>query len=591
MFSWLASRWHFALALAGAACSLLWAGCSADAQKLAWRISFNNEADATRAVRVTAFVNEGGCGGPSVYRSTIARGQRAEAPPVLSPGRHGFGAQAVDVNCHLVAQGCTERDPSDSLMTVQVQLSSSPDVACAAAACLDTICAALVSDAGATDDGAAAGQAGCPTRGGCPAVVWRQIFGQGRSDTAAGLQPDGLGGFWLGATYLGTLALNAGALNTSQYDALLVRLDGSGRPVGGTVIGGDGLDAAGALATMPTGELLFGTKVTGAVKIGNQTFKSGGDSDGLLVQATTAGQPLRGFQLASSAIDQITAVAALPLGGFAVALESYGSPLIAGARLANEGSYDAAVIAFDAGGSVRWLKRIASAGRDAIRALAATEGGGVYVQGGVSGPFNEGSVQFGARGEATSFLLELSPEGTARRAFSWPSPVAEDMKGALLARDDVLYFAATLLGTFDVSGAKLVSEDARRPLVGKLGPQGVEWARLGNGALSGRASAIALLGPQTVTFAGDVSGPVDWGGGALGGGVATAAFVVGFSSNGNHLFSRAFGATAVQVAGLVSDPSEQTLTLAGDFDGLMQFSPTDAVMARERDIFVLQLRP
>jgi hypothetical protein len=103
-------------------------------------------------------------------------------------------------------------------------------------------------------------------------------------------------------------------------------------------------------------------------------------------------------------------------------------------------------------------------------------------------------------------------------------------------------------------------------------------------------TAIALDGDGNVFVTGVVRGPVDFGGGRLGGGFLPAVFVVKFDANGDHLWSQIFGDSGARGQGIAVDGAGNVL-VAGEFLGTVDFGGGSLISAGSFDIFVAKFDP
>lgn len=134
------------------------AACTPSPSSLAWTIDF--EPDAPRPPEVTAvraWIRAGGCeSGATIYDVVLTpSGEMVAVPPVLEDGTFGFGADALDAECRVVARACEEVVvPSASQVTLLLDTLEPPGEGCAApSVCAAGRCVGGI-DAGPTDGGA-----------------------------------------------------------------------------------------------------------------------------------------------------------------------------------------------------------------------------------------------------------------------------------------------------------------------------------------------------------------------------------------------------------------------------------------------------
>ncbi len=248
-------------------------------------------------------------------------------------------------------------------------------------------------------------------------------------------------------------------------------------------------------------------------------------------------------------------------GGFRGTVDFGGGPLVS-----PNGASDVFVVAFDASGNHLWSKSFGGAGGDGrARSVAVGADGRVLVGGGFTGTIDFGGgalSQPGVTGDEDGlFLVELDASGShlwSKRvgnatAQTWANDVAFDAAGNVLV-------TGLFGGTVDLGSGPLVASGSRDVLVAKLSPSGAAlWSRRfgdANDLHGDRGAAIAANAAGDVYVAGTIDGPVDFGGGPVGGADPPAGFLLKLDDAGNHLDSKAFGAgstffgTDVRVDGL-----------------------------------------
>lgn len=147
---------------------LLAIACTAPAASLEWTIDFAEDAPRPPEVAsVRAFIVEGGCAGTEiVYDVTIVPSSMTMSPPRLDDGTWGFGAEARDSSCALVAEACEDVVvPGTVEVLLVLDAVRPPGPGCVApAVCAGGACTA--GDAGMIDAGRDAGRDAGPP---CPA--------------------------------------------------------------------------------------------------------------------------------------------------------------------------------------------------------------------------------------------------------------------------------------------------------------------------------------------------------------------------------------------------------------------------------------
>ncbi len=137
------SRAHAGPLLALTAIALAAASCASVPRTLQWRVEFGTSALRGRTSTVVARVLEGGCDGDALFETRIRASDTTMAsPPLLSPGRYGLAAFAIDEGCALVAADCREVIlPSEGEVTLllndEADAPACPRDVCSTTGCAD----------------------------------------------------------------------------------------------------------------------------------------------------------------------------------------------------------------------------------------------------------------------------------------------------------------------------------------------------------------------------------------------------------------------------------------------------------------------
>lgn len=215
------------------------------------------------------------------------------------------------------------------------------------------------------------------------AVLWSTSLGDpGAADRAYGVASDGRGGAYLAGYTSGSVG---GATSAGDKDALVAHVDASGAVTWTTQIGSSGEDKAFGIAVLASGDVAVGGTAGGTMP---GAASSAGGYDGWVAVLTPEGAVSTLTQLGSTSTDQVSALGALPDGGFVAAGWAGGD--VAGSASASAGGVDVLLVGFDASGAERWRTLWGSAGDDRASAVVVGSGsasgsGSVLVAGATSG--------------------------------------------------------------------------------------------------------------------------------------------------------------------------------------------------------------
>jgi len=147
------------------------------------------------------------------------------------------------------------------------------------------------------------------------------------------------------------------------------------------------------------------------------------------------------------------------------------------------------------------------------------------------------------------------------------------------------YFA----GTVNFGGGPLTSAGTLDAFVVKLDKSGNHvWSKRFGTTGASEAMAIAVDGAGNVIVTGELTGSVNFGGGALASAGGHDVFILKLDPSGNHVWSRRYGDAAGQfVTGLAADASGNVL-VTGDFSGAIDFGG-GPLTTPDLDVFAAKL--
>jgi hypothetical protein len=406
-------------------------------------------------------------------------------------------------------------------------------------------------------------------------------------------------------------------------DVFLAKYTAAGTLVWAGSIGGTSADTVTSLWRDAAGNLVLGGGFEGAADFdpgsGNQFLTSVGGTDGFVATYSTTGGLLWARRFGGTSADMVFDVSADAAGNaYAGGVFSGQANLLpaAGGSLLSEGSApDGFVLAFDAGGAVRWAFSIGGVQTDALVALTVTTDGSVAVGGAFRSiaDFGPGTTtsQLVAAGGADGFVASYTSAGTIRWTRALSGISEEDVQRGGLAADGS--GGVAVAGTF--AGTTVFSPGVGSISRTSLGPSDWYAARFdGTGSLQsvfsvgGTGSDIAprlSVDPEGNLLAtGGFRGSVDFDPGASSRiltSLATAgsdAFAARYAPTGAVLWVRSFGEATAGVdrltAGSAIIPGDQGTALVGGlFYGAPNFgtstSPFGFISLGSADGFVIRL--
>jgi hypothetical protein len=240
--------------------------------------------------------------------------------------------------------------------------------------------------------------------------LWRREVRSEGMDRAHAAAADGSGGVFVVGETEGTLA----PPRIGDYDIFIIHYDGDGQVLWARQLGTNNYDYANGAAADGAG----GLYITGTTwwAFGSQHF---GYGDGYLAHCDAGGNLLWVTQFGTGGNDEATAVVADEDGHIFVAGYTDGS-----LYQANQGSYDAYVMRFDAAGNHVWTNQFGTSTAEAADALALDGQGGVFVGGNTFG-----NIPGPNAGNSDGFLVRLDLSGARLWARQFGSAGYDYVRG------------------------------------------------------------------------------------------------------------------------------------------------------------------
>ena len=370
--------------------------------------------------------------------------------------------------------------------------------------------------------------------------LWLRQFGTSSADEASALASDGVGGVMVAGSTEGSL----GGPNAGGPDAFLARYDSKGGQLWMIQFGTAEADLA--LALSP--DLSGGTFLAGKTE-GDLDGSNAGGFDAFLARYDSDGVRLWIHQLGTDAEDRAHALAPDGAGGVIIAGKTHGSMAAPNVN----GSGDVFLARYDAEGSQIWLRQFGTKEEEKPFALATDGAGGVYVagetDGSLGGPFG---------GVVDAFLVRYDQDGN--QLWARQLGTSSDEAATSLAPDGA---GGVLIGGFTDGSLGGPNEGNSDGFLARYDSAGNQlWIRqFGTSEIDGPQGLApdGAGGAMMVGFtSGDLGGPLN--------GIADA-FLAHYDTDGNRLFIRQFGSTALDFAVSVALDTTGAVMIAGVTQG------------------------
>ena len=308
----------------------------------------------------------------------------------------------------------------------------------------------------------------------------------------------------------------------------------------------------------------------GTVNVGGVFFTNNGKNDILVAKFDPAGNPLWSHGFGDAADQRLEGVAMDGAGNVIATGFFAGTVDFGGVPLVNVGTWDVFVAKFDSAGKHLWSKQFGDKSTQVSADVATDADGNVLIVGQLSGTTSFGGDMLVAT--ANVFVAKLDPMG----AHLWSHRYGDaqgDQYAQHVATDGLgnVLVVGRYIGLIDFGGPSLPVSSSYRLFVARLDKDGNHVWSKGFGAPPGTlaldVAAMAADSAGNVVIVGSFEGSVDFGGGVLMSAGVTDMFIAKFDPAGKLLWSKAYGDKQYQSAGAVAIDGAGRIVVTGTFTG------------------------
>ena len=443
------------------------------------------------------------------------------------------------------------------------------------------------------------GGAGTANVCGCadsPCALFTDRFGDAAIQQIRGLAVDHEGNVFVAGDFRGTISFgsnthtNAGAMRTDMF---LVKFDPAGNVLWSKSFGGlndataDSSQNVRALAVDGAGNVILAGETAAAVNFGGANLSN----DIVIAKFTGDGDHLWSASYGTDYASYPTAIAIDP-GSYDVIMAGdfwgtlrFGS-LSAMTAAGDQAHYDMFVVRFRAvDGIPQSSRRYGDGSLQNIGSVAASAGH-VHVAATFNGTFDFGLPNSRTLSSTSWEALALAKLGAGSFNHVWSRQVGTTVAEPRLATDASgnLVVAGSFSGSLDITSPPLTSSGSAA-FVARLDTTGATaWA---NRYENVRVLSLATGADGSIYLAGQVSGEVDLGGGAIAYSGTQDAFIAHLSADGEHIFSRVFSAAVGNQSAVAIGVSTAGVVWAGvDFQGNVDLGTGELRTAGATDIAI-----
>jgi hypothetical protein len=334
-------------------------------------------------------------------------------------------------------------------------------------------------------------------------------------------------------------------IEAKKIDAFVSTFAADGTPAWTIHFGGDGEDVAHAVAFDPAGNLVIAGLFTGTMSIGEIQLQATGSDDAFIAKLDAQGKPLWAWALGGPDSDAAHDVAVDTDGTIYVTGSFKGKLPIGGqTTLQSKGNEDVFLLELGPDGKVVWSRQFGNRYRDFGQRVAVDGAGNVIVLAEFTDDVSFGGETLVSHGNRDLALAKLTSRGEHVWSRHFGSPFNEYGLGLAVDPAGNIGLTGSFDNEIDFGGGKLVSAGESDVFVARLAPDGAHlWSKrfganredIGHGIAADRFGNLAVTG----WFWGEI----DFGGGPVRAeGMNKDGFLLKFSADGKHLWSRRFGA-------------------------------------------------
>lgn len=400
-----------------------------------------------------------------------------------------------------------------------------------------------------------------------------------------------VGGFE-GSLDFGDGPLHATPSRLLRGDIFLAKLDPEGRAVWSKRFGDADDQLAFAVAADSQGAVIVAGWFDGVMDLGDGPVQAVGqdvfvakfNGDGALLWRRTFGngiaQQARGVEVTPD--DGVVVV-----GGIGGTIDFGGGPVPGG-------SNDVSVVALDAQGDLRWVRRFDGSGPHAVHGAAVDHEGNVVVTGTYHDELVIGAEVLTSPGgwdDDNIFLVKLSPTGEVRwaRRFGDGNPLQAGRDVGTDADGNII-LAGSVASTVDFGGGPRIasSADDYDVFVAKFDRDGQHvWSKLFGDALDQQSYAVAVTSSGDIAVGGTTHGGMILGDTTF---VADGPFVLKLDPWGDYLWAYGYPGTSGGIYG-VDMSADGAVVATGSFSNTLPVGDQALVCAGRSDVLVLSFAP
>lgn len=352
-------------------------------------------------------------------------------------------------------------------------------------------------------------------------------------------------------------------------------------------------DQVKSVATDAAGNIFITGTFFGGVDFGGGVMVASGNSDVFIVKLTPSGAFVWGKRYGDLAPQQGKSIAVDQAGNVLVTGDFYSKVDFGGGPMLSGGATDAYVVKLDTNGNFLWNKRFGDAANQTSTSIAVDAAGNAVITGTLNGAADFGGGVLTSAGLGDVFIAKLDSSGNHLWSKRFGDASDQLGTGvATSPTGNVVVTGYLSGGALSFGGANLINQGGNDAFLVQLDPAGNHlWSRLGGGPSNQSGLSVAVDPAGNVGMTGYLAGTADFGGGVLTGLGLADIFIAKYDAAGNHLWSKAFGDSATQFARCIAMDANGDSIITGLMSGPTDFGNGAVGGFGGEDVFLVKLGP
>jgi hypothetical protein len=243
-----------------------------------------------------------------------------------------------------------------------------------------------------------------------------------------------------------------------------------------------------------------------------------------------------------------------------------------GGDLTSAGDHDIFLAKYDASGVHLWSNRFGSTEIDHAYSVSADNSGNVFVTGEFQGTVNFGGNDLTSAGDHDIFLAKFDVNGNHLWSKHFGSTDDEYGRSASVDTFGNVIIMGNFKDTVNLGGSDLVNAGFRDVFLAKYDANGNHlWSKRFGATNAEYGESISIDNSDNVFVTGNFQGTVNFGGSDLISAGSYDIFLAKYDTNGNHLWSKGFGSTNIDFGHSVTVDSAGNVIATGTFYGVVNF--------------------